>query len=73
MEVVHGGRLLMVSGIPLHAEEKRVIEEMIDEEFPSVIARYLAVRYAQYNGGSRSTRTVQGYLRRVKAKRSKSV
>lgn len=53
----------MASGKPLHWVEKKVIEQMRDEKFPTVIARHLALHYSEYNGGSRATSTVQAYIR----------
>jgi hypothetical protein len=56
----------MASGKPLHAVEKRVIEQMQDEKFPTIIARHLTMNYSQYNGGSRATSTVQAYIRTLR-------
>ena len=56
----------MASGKPLHAVEKRVIEQMQDEKFPTIIARHLAMNYGEYNGGTRATSTVQTYIRTLK-------
>jgi len=56
----------MASGKPLHAVEKRVIEEMQNEKFPTVIARHLPMNYGEFNGGSRATSTVQAYIRTLK-------
>jgi hypothetical protein len=58
----------MASGKPLHAVEKRVIEQMQDEKFPTIIARHLTMNYSQYNGGSRATSTVQAYIRALNRK-----
>jgi hypothetical protein len=55
----------MVSGKPLSKEEKKCIELMRSEKFPSIIARHLTIHYSQYNNGSRSTRCVQEYIRHL--------
>jgi hypothetical protein len=60
------GAEVMASGKPLHAVEKRVIEQMQDEKFPTIIARHLTMNYSQYNGGSRATSTVQAYIRTLR-------
>lgn len=63
---------MMVSGKPLHAEEKQFIEASLQEQFPSIIARHLSLYYSQYNGGSRSTATVQAYIRTVQRRKAKA-
>ena len=55
----------MASGKPLTDRERRFIEENRNEKFPSVLARHLSLYYSSENNGSRSTRTVQEYIRKL--------
>jgi hypothetical protein len=61
----------MVSGKPLTDRERRFIEENRNEKFPTVLARHLALHYAEDNNGSRSTRTVQEYIRKLEREAEK--
>lgn len=61
----------MASGKPLSAREKRFIEDNRHEKFPSVIARDLTMHYSADNNGSRSTRTVQEYIRKLEREAEK--
>ena len=56
---------MMASGKPLSDREKAFIKENMREKFPSVLARHLAMHYSADNNGSRSTRTVQEYIRKL--------
>ncbi len=55
----------MVSGKPFSEQEKAAIEQLykIEKKYPSIIARYLSQNFPKDNGGSRSTRRVQEYIR----------
>lgn len=63
---------MMVSGKPLSKEEKAFILANINEQFPTVIARHLALYYSEFNGGSRSTWTVQEFIRRQRRARERT-
>lgn len=56
----------MASGKPLSDREKAFIIANINEKFPTIIARHLALYYADDNGGSRSTWTVQEFVRKYR-------
>ena len=62
----------MVSGKPLSKREQAFILANIDEKFPTVIARHLALYYGEDNGGSRSTWTVQEFIRRQRRARERT-
>jgi hypothetical protein len=53
----------VVSGKPLSKRERAFIEANIDEKFPTIIARHLALYYSEDNGGSRCTETVKIYIK----------
>jgi len=59
----------MTSGWPLTDREKRVIEEMHETTFPSVIANHLASKYYEENNGSRSAGAVRAYIRHLNRKK----
>ena len=61
----------MVSGKPLTDREKAFIRANRTEKFPSVLARHLAMHYSADNNGSRSTRTVQEYIRKLEREAEK--
>lgn len=61
----------MASGKPLTDREKAFIRANRDEKFPAVIARHLTLYYAEDNGGSRKTSTVQTYIRTLKREAEK--
>ena len=48
----------MTSGKPFTAREDDFIKQNCNEQYPSLIARALAVHYSEDNGGSRSTKSV---------------
>ncbi len=61
----------MASGKPLTDREKAFIRANRTEKFPSVIARHLSLYYSSENNGSRSTRTVQEYIRKLEREAEK--
>jgi hypothetical protein len=61
----------MTSGKPLSEREKAFIAQWADEQFPTVIARHLAIHYSDDNGGSRSTQTVRNYIQELKDQKQK--
>ena len=61
----------MASGKPLTDREKAFIAANRTEKFPSVLARHLVMHYSADNNGSRSTRTVQEYIRKLEREAEK--
>ena len=61
----------MASGKPLTDREKAFIRANRTEKFPSVLARHLVLYYSADNNGSRSTRTVQEYIRKLEREAEK--
>lgn len=61
----------MASGKPLSDKEKAFIRANRAEKFPSVLARHLSLYYSSENNGSRSTRTVQEYIRKLEREAEK--
>lgn len=61
----------MASGKPLTDREKAFIRANRTEKFPSILARHLGLHYSEDNGGSRSTRTVQEYIRKLEREAEK--
>jgi len=52
----------MTSGIPFSKEEIEFVKAHSPKEFPSVIARGLALKFRDYNGGSRNPRVVAALM-----------
>lgn len=55
----------MTSGIPFSPQEIAYVKAHSPREFPSIIARGLATKFREYNGGSRSTKAVSLLMKQI--------
>ena len=55
----------MTSGIPFSRQEIDYVKQHSPNEFPSIIARGLATKFREYNGGSRSTKAVALLMKQI--------
>ena len=55
----------MTSGIPFSPQEIAYVKAHSPKEFPSVIARGLATKFREYNGGTRSTKAVAMLMKKI--------
>jgi hypothetical protein len=59
------GGIELTSGIPFSREEIEYVRQHSPREFPSVIARGLAMKFRDYNGGYRSKDGVANLMQKI--------